>query len=73
MAQAVSRQPLTMGTRVHTRVSAYAICGAQSGTGSGFSPSSSVFHRQHYSSVGLHTHIIWGTNNMPVGGRSSET
>jgi hypothetical protein len=22
---------------------------------------------------GLHTHIIWGKNNRPVGGRSSET
>jgi hypothetical protein len=42
MAQAVSRQPLTAETRVRSRVNPYGICGRQSGTGTGFSTSSSV-------------------------------
>jgi hypothetical protein len=39
MAQAVSRRPLTAETRVRSRVSSCEICGGQSGTGTGFSPS----------------------------------
>jgi hypothetical protein len=42
MAQAVSYRPLTTEARVRYRVSPCGICGAQSGTGIGFSPSSSV-------------------------------
>jgi hypothetical protein len=43
MAQAVSRRPLTAEARVRARVTPCGIWGKQSGTGTGFSSSSSVF------------------------------
>jgi hypothetical protein len=43
MVQAVSRRPPTAEARVRSRVSPCGICGGQSGTGTGLSPSSSVF------------------------------
>jgi hypothetical protein len=43
MAQVVSRRPLTVEARVRVRVNPCGICGGQSGTGTGFSLSSSVF------------------------------
>jgi hypothetical protein len=51
MAQAVSRRPPTAEARVRSRVSPCGICGEQSGTGTGFSPSSSVLPR-HFNSTG---------------------
>jgi hypothetical protein len=55
MAQAVSRRPLTAEARVLSRVSPCGIYGGQSGTGTGFSPSTSVFPCQfHSTGVPLH-------------------
>ena len=49
MAQAVSRRPVTADARVRSRVSPRGICGGQSGTGTGFLPSTSVFPCQFHS------------------------
>jgi hypothetical protein len=52
MAQAVSRRPPTAEAWVRSLVSPRGICGGQSGTGTGFSPSSSVFPCQFHSTGG---------------------
>jgi hypothetical protein len=49
MVQAVSRRPLTAEARVRSRASPCGICGGQSGTGTGFSPSTSVLPCQFHS------------------------
>jgi hypothetical protein len=49
MAQAVSRRPLTAEARVRSRVSPCGICGVQSGNGTDFHPSTSVFPCQFHS------------------------
>jgi hypothetical protein len=43
MVQAVSHLPLTAETWIQARVTPCGICGGQSGTGTGFAPSSSIF------------------------------
>jgi hypothetical protein len=52
MAQAVSRRPLTAEARVRSLVGPCVICGGQSGTGTGFSPITSVFLCQFHSTGG---------------------
>jgi hypothetical protein len=64
MAQVVSRRPLTAEARVRARFNTCSICGGQSGTGTGFSPSSSVVPCQYHSTVALQTRVIWGMRNM---------
>jgi hypothetical protein len=49
MIQAVSRRSPTAEARVPSRVSPRGICGGQSGTGTGFSPSTSVSPCQFHS------------------------
>jgi hypothetical protein len=55
MVQAASRQPFTAEAWARARLSPFGICGEQSGTGSCFSPSSSVLTCQYHSTVALHT------------------
>jgi hypothetical protein len=57
MDQAVSRRPLTAEAWVPARVSPCGICGGQNGTGSGFSPSSSVFPCRHHSTIAPYSSI----------------
>jgi hypothetical protein len=57
VSQVVSRLPLTSESQVRSRVNPCGICDRQSGTGIGFSRSSSVLPLQyHYTGV-FRTHI----------------
>jgi hypothetical protein len=51
MSQAVSRRHCTAKARVRTWVSPYWIYGGQNGTGTGFSPSTSVLPSEFYSTA----------------------
>jgi hypothetical protein len=55
MVQADSRRPLTVDSGVRTRVNPCKIRGEQSSTGTGYSPSNSVFPCQYNSTV--HNHL----------------
>jgi hypothetical protein len=79
MAQVVSRRPLTAEARVRSRVNSCGICGGQSGTGTGFSPSSSVspvnvsFHRcspnsYHLGNANVSRHPRLDTRPTPSSG-----
>jgi hypothetical protein len=52
MAETVSSRPLTAEARVRSRVSPCRICGGQSGTETGFSPSTSFLPSQFHSTRG---------------------
>jgi hypothetical protein len=60
MAQAVSRRPLIAKPRVCGRFSPCMMYGGQSGTGTDFSPSSSVFPCQYHSTVAPQSHSPLG-------------
>jgi hypothetical protein len=60
MAQEVSRRPLTMKAWVRALFSPCGICGGQSDTEAGVSPSSSVYVCKYHSTVTLHSDISSG-------------
>jgi hypothetical protein len=72
MTQAVSCWPLTAESRVRACTQPCGICGAQSGTGTDFSPISSFYHVSIIS-PSFSIYIIPGMNSLPFSGSSSET
>jgi hypothetical protein len=75
MAQVVSRRLVSAKARVRAEVNQSGICGGIRDTGTG-QASLRVF--QFLLSVSFHrgspcSHITWGLDSRPVGGRSSET
>jgi hypothetical protein len=66
MAQEVSRQSLTTKARVRARVSLCGICDGKSGSGTGFSQSSSVLACQYHSALTLHAHISGDEKKSPL-------
>jgi hypothetical protein len=67
MAQAVSCWPLTAEARFHAWVSPCGICGEQSGTGTGFSPSSFIYPCNYHSTMALHTRTSGRGMNNTIG------
>jgi hypothetical protein len=63
-----SHRPPTTEARVSTR----GFSGGQSGSGTRFSQRFSVVPCQYHSTMAVHTHILLGENNRPVGGRVLE-
>jgi hypothetical protein len=59
--------------RVRAPISPCEICGGQSGTGTGFSPSYLVFPSISFHPGSPYSYITWGMNNKLVVGSSSET
>jgi len=58
MTEDVSRRSVIANARVRAQLSPSGICGEQSGTVTGFSPSTSVFPFQYRSTIGTyHLHI----------------
>jgi hypothetical protein len=64
---------LTSEAWVRALVSKCGTYGGRSGTGKTFLQSYSVFPCRYHSTVAPKPCIIWGVNNKPAGGRSSET
>jgi hypothetical protein len=63
-AQAVSRRPLAAEARVRAWVNPCGICGGKNCTGTGNSPSCSVFPCQCSFTVDLHSHISSGERTI---------
>jgi len=57
MAQVISRRPVIAEAWVRAQVSPCAIYIGESGAGTGFSPSSSLFSCKYHSTMALHAHI----------------
>jgi hypothetical protein len=55
MPRTVSHQPLIAEARVRSEATPRQICGGYTGTGTGFSPSTSVLSRQHHSTNDPHS------------------
>ena len=68
IAQGVSRWPLAAKARSRSQVSPCEVCGGQSGTGTGFYPSTSVIPCQYHSIIALYLFIRHsGSINFAVG------